>query len=80
MCTVTKPIIRFTPNFVNGGHLSPSLRGSSFIPFYLAVSEILPCLQIYDTPFTFSPVQDGCVQLRMDGDLQANETSTDKMS
>ena len=29
---------------------------------------------------TFSPVQDGCVQLRMDGDLQANETSTDKMS
>ena len=52
MCTVTKPIIRFTPNFVNGGHLSPSIRGSSFIPFYLAVSEILPCLQIYDTPFT----------------------------
>ena len=29
---------------------------------------------------TFSPVQDGCVQLRMDGYLQANETSTDKMS
>ena len=32
------------------------------------------------TPYTFSPVQDGCVQLRMDGYLQANETSTDKMS
>ena len=29
---------------------------------------------------TFSPVQNGCVQLRMDGYLQANEKSTDKMS
>ena len=39
-CTVTKPIIRFTPNFVNGGDLSSSICGSKLIPFRLAVSEL----------------------------------------
>ena len=39
--TVTKPIIRFRPNFSTSHGKTSSICGSNFIPFYLAVSEII---------------------------------------
>ena len=40
--TVTKPIIRFRPNFSTSHGQTSFICGSNFIPFYLAVSEIIP--------------------------------------
>ena len=50
-------------------------------PFFIVCGILRSThFEVFKESNTFSLVQDGCVQLRMDGDLQANETSMDKMS